>query len=82
MSISRRAIVPLTSLALSLTLTVAPAFTQSSRLPAPADKVLWGPHPPVLPAGAQSSVLEPGGFDLERPSNIFYINPANDPQNQ
>ena len=58
MSITRRATVQLASLALSLTFAVAPAAAQSAHLLVPADKVQWGPAPPVLPAGAQISVLE------------------------
>jgi quercetin dioxygenase-like cupin family protein len=58
MSITRSAIVPFASLVLGLTLTVPPAFAQSTHVLVPADKVQWGPAPPALPAGAQISVLE------------------------
>jgi ChrR-like protein with cupin domain len=58
MSISRCALVPLVSVGLSMTLiAIAPAFSQS-HLVTPADQVQWGPAPPVLPPGAQISVLE------------------------
>jgi hypothetical protein len=36
----------------------APTFAQSAHILVPADKVQWGPAPPVLPPGAQISVLE------------------------
>ena len=46
------------ALALGLTFTIATTFAQSPHTLVPADKVQWGPAPPVLPAGAQISVLE------------------------
>lgn len=58
MSISRCPIVHLATLALVLTMTVAPAVAQSTHVLVPADKVQWGPAPPQLPAGAQVSVFE------------------------
>jgi quercetin dioxygenase-like cupin family protein len=58
MNITRCATVQFASLALSLTFLVAPAFAQATHILVPADKVQWGPAPPVLPAGAQISVLE------------------------
>jgi anti-sigma factor ChrR (cupin superfamily) len=159
MTILRSAPVHFAVFALGLTMTVAPAVSQSSHVLVPADKVQWGPAPPQLPAGAQLSVLEgnpaekgavtlrlrfpanysipphrhsmtervtvlsgalhvgmgdkldrqasqtlePGGFvslpakmhhfawtttptvvqiNLEGPFDIFYVNPADDPQNQ
>jgi quercetin dioxygenase-like cupin family protein len=36
----------------------APIAAQSGHVVVPADKVQWGAAPPVLPAGAQISVLE------------------------
>jgi hypothetical protein len=45
------------SFALGLALAAAPAFAQS-HLVVPAEKVQWGPAPPVLPPGAQIAVLE------------------------
>ena len=58
MSITRYATVPFASLALGLTVTVAPTVAQSIHILVPADQVQWAPAPPVLPAGAQISVLE------------------------
>jgi quercetin dioxygenase-like cupin family protein len=58
MNITRYATVHLASLALGLTFTIATAGAQSTHTLVPADKVQWGPAPPVLPAGAQISVLE------------------------
>lgn len=58
MRITRRGRVQLATLALGLTVTVAPAAAQSMHVLIPADKVQWGPAPPQLPAGAQVSVLE------------------------
>jgi len=46
------------SLALGLTMAAVPGFAQATHVLVPADKVQWGPAPPVLPAGAQLSVLE------------------------
>ena len=34
------------------------AFAQTQHILVPADKVQWGPAPPILPAGAQIAVLE------------------------
>ncbi len=36
----------------------AAALAQSAHVIVPADKVQWGPAPPILPAGAQLAVLE------------------------
>jgi len=58
MNITRRIPVQLALLTLGLALVVAPAFTQSTHVLVPAEKVQWGPAPPFLPAGAQISVLE------------------------
>jgi hypothetical protein len=58
MSITRRLTVPLASVALTLTFAAGPIFAQSTHVVVPADKVQWGPAPPVLPAGAQLAVLE------------------------
>ena len=58
MNITRYATVQLATLALGLTFTIATAAAQSTHTLVPADKVQWGPAPPVLPAGAQISVLE------------------------
>ena len=45
------------AVAVALTITGA-AFAQHPHVLVPADKVMWGPAPPALPAGAQISVLE------------------------
>jgi hypothetical protein len=58
MSITRCLTVRLASLALVLTSTAGLAFAQSAHILVPADKVQWGPAPPILPAGAQIAVLE------------------------
>ena len=58
MSITRRLTVQLASLALGLTSAAGPVFAQSAHVLVPANKVQWGPAPPVLPAGAQIAVLE------------------------
>lgn len=58
MSITRRAVVHLASMAFGLTVAVAPAAAQSAHVLVPADKLQWGPAPPALPPGAEISVLE------------------------
>ena len=58
MSITARLTVLVGSLAISLAAMAAPAFAQSTHILVPADRVQWGPAPPVLPAGAQIAVLE------------------------
>ena len=58
MSITARLTVLVGSLAIALAAMTAPASTQSTHILVPADKVQWGPAPPVLPAGAQIAVLE------------------------
>ena len=58
MSITRSLVVQLASLALSLTVSGGAILAQSTHVLVPADKVQWGPAPPVLPAGAQIAVLE------------------------
>jgi quercetin dioxygenase-like cupin family protein len=58
MNITRCLTVPLASVALTLTFAAGPIFAQSTHVVVPADKVQWGPAPPVLPAGAQIAVLE------------------------
>ena len=57
MKISRLLTVPFVS-ALLCAATAAPGLAQEHHLVVPADKVQWSPAPPVLPAGAQLSVLE------------------------
>src|SRR5579872_3994532 len=59
MSITRRSIVQLASLALGVAVSAGAVVADSAtHLVVPADKVQWGPAPPVLPAGAQIAVLE------------------------
>ncbi len=54
MSVTRRFVA---SAALGIVFAAVPAFAQS-HLAVPADKIQWGPAPPVLPSGAQIAVLE------------------------
>ena len=56
MNVTQSLAASLTSLALTLAF-AAPSAAQSSHLEIPADKVQWGPAPPVLPTGAQIAVL-------------------------
>ena len=58
MSITSRSLVRIAVLALGPIVAIAPALAQSAHIVVPADKVQWSPAPPVLPAGAQLSVLE------------------------
>lgn len=64
------------SLALGLAVAAAPALAQSTHVLVPADKVQWGPAPPVLPAGAQISVLE-GNPSEKGPVTLRLKFPAN-----
>lgn len=71
-----RTLVLSSALAFGLTIAAAPAFAQATHVLVPADKVQWGPAPPILPAGAQISVLEgnpaekgPLTLRLEFPAN-------------
>src|SRR5215510_435734 len=57
MKITRLVTFSLTAFALTLAV-AAPTLAQSAHLVVPADKVQWGPAPPILPAGAQIAVLE------------------------
>jgi len=57
MSITRSLTVSFASFGLALAVSV-PALAQSTHIVVPADKVQWGPAPPILPAGAQIAVLE------------------------
>ena len=76
MSITRCLAVQLASFALSLTCTAGPVFAQSTHVLVPADKVQWGPAPPVLPAGAQIAVLE-GNPSEKGPVTLRLRFPAN-----
>jgi hypothetical protein len=76
MNIARYLTVQLASFALSLTFTAGPVFAQSAHVLVPADKVQWGPAPPVLPAGAQIAVLE-GNPSEKGPVTLRLRFPAN-----
>ena len=43
---------------MGLTFMAGAVFAQTGHVLVPADKVQWGPAPPILPAGAQIAVLE------------------------
>jgi len=58
MSHIRRSVVQFVMLASLVTAGGAAAVAQSAHVVVPADKMQWGPAPPVLPAGAQIAVLE------------------------
>jgi len=74
MNITRRLIV--TSLALALPFAAVTAGADSGHVVVPADKVQWGPAPPVLPAGAQIAVLE--GNPAEKGAVVLRLKlPAN-----
>jgi len=68
--------VRLVSLALGSALAVTPVLAQSAHVLVPADKVQWGPAPPVLPAGAQIAVLEGNPSD-KGPVTLRLKLPAN-----
>ena len=76
MSITRGLTVQLASLALTLTFSAGAVFAQSAHVVVPADKVQWGPAPPVLPAGAQIAVLE-GNPSEKGPVTLRLRFPAN-----
>jgi hypothetical protein len=58
MSSNTRLTVRSTMLVLGLTFASATAFAQTAHILVPADKMQWGPAPPILPAGAQIAILE------------------------
>src|SRR4051794_21113197 len=58
MNITSRLAVRLATLIVGLTVAPGAVFAQATHVVVPADKVEWGPAPPVLPAGAQLAVLE------------------------
>ena len=76
MSITRCLTVNLASLALGLTFAAGSALGQSTHVVVPADRVQWGPAPPVLPAGAQIAVLE-GNPSEKGPVTLRLRLPAN-----
>jgi hypothetical protein len=57
MKLSQSLTAPFAALALTLAF-AAPSMAQTTHIAVPADKVQWGPAPPILPAGAQIAVLE------------------------
>jgi Domain of unknown function (DUF4437) len=58
MSITRVLNVCVVALAITVAVAASSVSAQSPHVLVPADKVQWGPAPPVLPAGAQIAVLE------------------------
>lgn len=58
MKLTRFTAYTLTAVAIGLFGVAGTAIAQSANLIIPPDKVQWGPAPPVLPAGAELSVLE------------------------
>ena len=57
MSITRSTI-RLALFIVAVTFAAGVAVAQTAHILVPADKVQWGPAPPILPAGAQIAVLE------------------------
>jgi hypothetical protein len=76
MSITRYLTVQLASVAVSLAFGAGAVLAQPAHILVPADKVQWGPAPPVLPAGAQISVLE-GNPSEKGPITLRLKFPAN-----
>src|SRR5580765_1357861 len=60
----------------AVTLVAGAAVAQTAHILVPADKVQWGPAPPVLPAGAQIAVLE-GNPGEKGPVTLRLRFPAN-----
>jgi hypothetical protein len=63
-------------LVVSLIFSPVPAFAQASHVLVPADKIQWGPAPPVLPTGAEIAVLE-GNPSEKGPLTLRLRFPAN-----
>lgn len=77
MNITRGLTVYLASLAaVALSVAAVPVHAQPAHVLVPADKVQWGPAPPVLPAGAQIAVLE-GNPSEKGPITLRLRLPAN-----
>jgi quercetin dioxygenase-like cupin family protein len=76
MSITRHLTIQFSILALGLVAIAGPAYAQSAHVLVPADKVQWGPAPPVLPAGAEIAVLE-GNPGEKGPVTLRLRFPAN-----
>jgi hypothetical protein len=58
MTLSRIVTTWFLSMTFALALSASPALAQQHHIVVPADKVQWGPVPPMLPPGAEISVLE------------------------
>jgi quercetin dioxygenase-like cupin family protein len=71
-----RSTVRLAALVLGLGFGASAAFAQTAHVLVPADKVQWGPAPPILPAGAQIAVLE-GNPAAKGPITMRLKFPAN-----
>ena len=76
MSMIRCSSVQLGILVAGLISSPVPAFAQESHVLVPADKIQWGPVPPVLPAGAEIAVLE-GNPSEKGPLTLRLRFPAN-----
>jgi hypothetical protein len=76
MSITRHLTVQLAAIAVSSVCGAGLAFAQPAHVIVPADKVQWGPAPPMLPAGAQIAVLE-GNPSEKGPVTLRLKLPAN-----
>ena len=76
MTITRNVAIAVASLSLAGTLSTTFVFAQSAHILVPADKVQWGPAPPVLPAGAEIAVLE-GNPSEKGPLTLRLRFPAN-----
>ena len=55
---NKHSIVRIALVVLGLSAACATGYAQTAHILVPADKVQWGPAPPILPAGAQIAVLE------------------------
>ena len=76
MSITRNVAVVVASLSLAGALSTTFVVAQSAHVLVPADKVQWGPAPPVFPAGAEIAVLE-GNPSEKGPVTLRLRFPAN-----
>jgi hypothetical protein len=76
MNIARFTSVPFATAALACTVVAVPALAQDHHIVVPPDKVQWQPAPPVLPPGAQLSVLEGNPAD-KGPLTLRLKLPAN-----
>jgi len=76
MNITRGLSVSLVALGITVAVVAWSVSAQSTHVLVPADKVQWGPAPPVLPAGAQIAVLE-GNPSEKGPVTLRLRFPAN-----